>query len=108
MLVVEVDHVDAKPPQAGVTAGFHVLRSPVDAKEAPVGAAHIAELGGDDDMLAIARQTAPDELFVAADPVHVGGVEERDAQLDGAVDGSDRFVVVAPAIELRHPHAPQP
>ena len=37
----------------------------------------------------------PDEHLVGARPVHVGGVEEGDAELEGPVDGGDRLVVVA-------------
>jgi hypothetical protein len=40
--------------------------------------------------------------------VDVGGVEEIDAELDGAVDGGDRLAVVAGSIEVGHPHAAKP
>ena len=40
-----------------------------------------------------------------ADAVHLGGIEERHAELESAVDGRDRLRVVAFAVRLAHPHA---
>src|SRR5207253_916720 len=47
------------------------------------------------------------QLLVAADAVHVGGVEHRDAELERAMDGLDRLLVVAAAVEIGHAHAAQ-
>src|SRR5207249_10866313 len=58
-----------------------------------------------DDLVAPAADPAPDELLVGVGAVHVGGVEEVDAEVERAVDGRDRFAVVVRAVELRHPHA---
>ncbi len=46
-----------------------------------------------------------DELLVRAAAVHVGRVEEVDAELEGAVDRRDRLALVGRPVELRHPHA---
>src|SRR5881398_2239538 len=105
VLVVEVDRLEAEALQAPVARGAHVLRAPVDGAHPRVVAAHDAELGGDDDLLAPAAEGAPDQLLVGVRAVHVGGVEEGDAEVERAVDGGDRLVVVARAVELRHPHA---
>src|SRR5437867_669370 len=105
VLVVEVDRLDAEALQAPVACGAHVLRPPVDGAHPRVVAAHDAELGGDDDLVAPAADPAPDELLVGVGAVHVGGVEEVDAEVERAVDGRDRFAVVVRAVELRHPHA---
>ena len=48
---------------------------------------------------------AADEHLVVPGAVHVGGVEERDAELERAVDGRDRLVPVARAVALAHAHA---
>ena len=48
---------------------------------------------------------APDQLLVGVRAVDVGRVEQGDAEVERAVDGGDRLVVVARAVELRHAHA---
>src|SRR5581483_709093 len=48
-----------------------------------------------------------DELLVAAEAVHVGGVEEEDSELERPVDRRDRLLLVGRPIERRHPHAPE-
>src|SRR5205807_1259815 len=70
-----------------------------------VGVAHDAELGGQHDLVALALDGAADELLVGVGPIHVGRVEERDAQFDSPVDGDEGFVAVAGAVELAHAHA---
>ena len=47
----------------------------------------------------------PHELLVGEGTVDVGGVEEGDAELQGAVDCGHRFGVVTPGVEVGHPHA---
>ena len=105
MLVVEVDHVDAEPREARLARLPNVLRPAVDALERAVRVAHVAELRRDDDALAPPADRATDQLLVAAAAVHVGGVEERDADVERAVDRRDRLGLVAAAIEVRHTHA---
>jgi hypothetical protein len=68
-------------------------------------AAHIAELGRDDHVFAPSRQRAPDQTLVGERAVHVRGVEQVDAQLDGAMDGRDSLGFIARTVELAHPHA---
>ena len=51
------------------------------------------ELGGDDEAVALALDRLAEQLLVGERPVHLGGVEEGDAEIDRAVDGGDRFVV---------------
>ena len=46
-----------------------------------------------------------DELLVGEGAVHVGGVEEADAEVEGPVDGVDALLLVRRAVELAHPHA---
>jgi hypothetical protein len=36
--------------------------------------------------------------------IHIRGMDEIHALVDGALDGGNGFLVVALAIELRHPH----
>jgi hypothetical protein len=109
VLVVEVDVVDAQPPQRALAGLAQVLGLAADAALGGiVGIAHDGELRGQEDRLAAAGDGAPDQLLVLAEAVHVGRVEERDAQLQRAVDGTDGFGVVGGAVELGHAHAAEP
>ena len=81
-----------------------VLGARVDAPRLAL-LAHDAELRREDDVVAAVGDRGADKLLVLAGAVHVGGVEERDAELGGAVDRADRLLVVRGAVELRHAHA---
>ena len=92
--------------QRAVAGLAHVLGPPVDgARGRVVGVAHDAELGGDDRLVAVPGQRLADEHLVGVRPVHVGGVEEGDPELERPVDGGDGLVVVARPVEVGHPHA---
>ena len=67
----------------------------------------VAELGGENDLVPPAPDRLPHQALVGEGPVHVGGVEEGDAEVEGAVDGRDGLLVVAPGVEVAHPHAAQ-
>jgi len=56
VLVVEVDHVHAKPLEAGVAGGPHVVRLAADAGSLAVRTPGVAELGGNEHLLAHASQ----------------------------------------------------
>ncbi len=105
VLVVEVDVVDAEALEAGVAGGADVLRLAVDADPGAVGLALVAELGGELDLVAASGDGLADELLVGEGAVHVGRVEERHAQVEGAVDGVDALLLVRRAVELAHAHA---
>ena len=105
MLVIEVDDLDPEPLQARLAGRPHVIRPPAHAPEAAVLAADVAELGGEEHPVAAVGDGPADQLLVAADAVHVGGVEEVDAALDRLVDRRDRFGFVAGAVEFGHAHA---
>jgi hypothetical protein len=64
--------------------------------------AHAAvDLGREHDVVAPVLQRLADDLLGLAARVHVGGVDEVDPRVEGAVDDLDRVVVVrvAPAAE---------
>ena len=106
MLVVEVDVVDAEAVQRRRRSLPHVLRAAVDARgRLPSCLAHVAELGGEHDLVAAAADRLADQLLVGEGAVHIGGVEKIDAEIERAMDRGDRLVVVAAAIELGHAHA---
>ena len=108
VLVVEIDVVDAEALEAAFDRLPHVVRAAVD-PSAPWGRGALdAELGGDHDAVAPALDGAADEFLVGVRAVHVGRVEEGDAELERAVDGGDRLGLVPAGVELAHPHAAQP
>ena len=64
------------------------------------------ELRRDHDLIAERRQRFADELFVSEGAVDFGGVEERDAALDGGADQRDHLLLVhRRAIAEAHAHA---
>jgi hypothetical protein len=104
--VVEVDVVDAEALERGVTGGPDVVRGVVDRADAVD--APDAELGGQHHLVAAVLDGPADELLVVPAAVHVGGVEEVDAEVEGAVDDRDGLLLVALAVELGHAHAAEP
>jgi hypothetical protein len=99
--LVEVDAIRLQPAQA-------VLDLP---HQPPPGVAtHVAVLthrrmglGGEHDVVAAASgEGCADDLLGFAGRVHVGGVDEVDAGIEGAMDDGDRVVVVAVAPGAEH------
>ena len=108
MLVVEVDHVHAEPPQRVVAGPAYVVGGAVDPHARSVGTPLVAELGRHHDVLPAIRDRPADERLVDEGAVHVGRVQHRHAEVQCPVDGADRLGVVGGAVELAHPHATQP
>ena len=77
-------------------------------QEGAVLAALDAELGGQHHLVPAAGDRLADQPLVGERAVHVGGVEEGDAEVQGAVDGPFGLLLVAGAVELAHPHAAEP
>lgn len=102
--VVEVDVVGAQVAQGAVGRAADVLGGRVVPDEGAVVGELDPGLGGHDGRLAAAGQSLAEELLVAEGAVALGGVEEGDAQLQGAVDGGERFGLVGGAVVGAHPH----
>ena len=67
----------------------------------PVRALHVvAELGRDDEVVRAARERLTDDALARAQSVDVGGVEERDAGVDGSGEDSEGRLTVDPATEV--------
>jgi hypothetical protein len=54
-----------------------------------------SELRGDDGLIAAVLQSAPYEFLVDVGTVDLGGVDERDTELECPVNGADRLGVIA-------------
>jgi hypothetical protein len=108
VLVVEVDDVDAQPLERAVDGLADVLRTAVVAAGAhAVVVELVAELGGQHDLVAALGQHAGEQPLVGQGAVDVGGVEEGDAQVEGAVQRGGRLGVVEGAVPGAHAHAAQ-
>src|SRR5258708_7578885 len=51
---------------------------------------------------------APEQLLVCVRPVDIGRVKECDAELERAMNGRERFFIVASAVKVGHAHATEP
>ena len=107
VLVVEVDRVDAESLERGFARRAHVLRRAADAGALPVGRAQHPELRRQDDAVAVLTDEGPEQRLVVADAVGVGGVVERDPELERTIQRSQRFGVLGRTVSARHPHAAQ-
>src|SRR5205085_11882571 len=98
MDLVEVDRVDREPAQARLAlTQQRVALQGLHGRA--VRAFGLAALGEDERPLVEAGERAADDLLGVAEAVLGGGVDPVDAELERAVDGGDRLVVVllAPA-----------
>src|SRR5258706_15950208 len=69
--------------------------------------AHVPKFRGEEHPVASALDRAPDQLFVGSCPVGIGGDDQVDAEIDGAVNGRDRLGLVRLSVDSRHSHATQ-
>jgi hypothetical protein len=101
--LVEVDVVGAEPAQRVLDLGD----DPAPRDPAPVRIlTHRAEhLGGEHDVVATAFERLADDLLGLTGGVDVGGVDEVDAGVEGAVDDADRVVVIGIAPGAEHHRA---
>src|SRR5918995_639541 len=108
VLVVEVYALHAEPLERGLARPPDVLGPAVDTDPAPVLAPLVAELGGQDHLVAPVHDSFAHQFLVGERAVHVRRVEEGNAELYGALDRGYRLLFVPRAVELAHPHAPEP
>jgi len=106
VLVVQIDRVDAEALEAGVAGGANVSGRAVDAAKGCVGfVADDAEFCGEEDFISDTANGLADENFIVTVAVYVGGIEKGHAEIERAMDGSDRFGILTSAIEFGHAHA---
>src|SRR5262249_24306652 len=66
-----------------------------------------AELRRDDELVPPPLHRAAHQLFIKMRAVDVRRVEEVDAQLQRAIDGRQRLLLLPGPVEVAHPHAAQ-
>ena len=98
--VVEIDHLDLEPPQAGLACLDDVLGTAIGRRRA-TRRTDIAELGGEHDLIAPSLDGPADELLVHAVPVDVGGVDQVDPALERAVQARDHGIGARLAVDGR-------
>ena len=100
MLIIKIDGVDAEALQTGIAGLTDIFGTSVDAAPSAVSVAHDTKFSGDDDLVPMRAQCPADEDLVGERTVNVGGVEEVDTELNGAVDRGDGLGFVSGTIEL--------
>lgn len=86
--IVDVDAIDAEAPQARLDCPHHPMaREPAVSGTA---ADRIAELGGEDPVVAPVLDRTPHDLLGAAVGIDVGRVDEVDALVAGSIDDAAR------------------
>ena len=92
MNLIEVDVVGPEPFEAGVDRLDDVQARETDLVGAPSHAA--ADFGRDEQARATPGNRAPDQLFGFSGRVHIRGIDEVDAPIEGAMhDSIDRRLV---------------
>jgi hypothetical protein len=107
VLVVEVDVLDTEPLEAGVDALPHIFGPATDVHRA-TSVARDAELRGEHDLITPIRDRPTNEDLVVAVAVHVGGVEERHAQIKCPMNRRAGLIGIGRAVGLGHAHAAEP
>src|SRR5437899_10935189 len=88
MLIIKIDNVGSEALQTGFASGADVFGTPgYFASGRIFGPPHDSELRRDSDFVAPAANRLADEFLVAMRSVGVGGIPERDAELERAVQG---------------------
>jgi len=106
VLVIEVDVVDAQTAEAALDRAAHIGGRAVGDRRA-VRLAVDAELGGDEGFVTAPFQRLAQQDFIGVGAVHLGRVEQGDAQVERAVDHRDGLGLVRCAVKSAHAHTAQ-
>ena len=99
MLLIEIDVVGLQPRQAGFDGGHDV--APRRALPGAVRAHRLGVFGRQHDVLApVAKHLAENGLGAAHPGIDVGGIEQRDAEVDRPVDHLARGFEIAALAEI--------
>jgi hypothetical protein len=105
VLVIKAYHVYVKALETRLARRSHILPPSVDSPETAVLSSHTPKLARKDNMIPVTGYGPLDKLFVRPFAIHIRRIEKGDAELDGPVNGRDRFTFITGPIELRHAHA---
>src|SRR5262245_16356115 len=94
MDVIEIDGVDAHALEARLAGDRHIVGLAVDAAALSARTADIAELAGNEKLVALALDRLANQLLIDTGRIGIGRVEHRDAEVDAAVNSRDRLDVV--------------
>jgi hypothetical protein len=94
-----------EPAQGGLASRAHIVRLAIDADESAIGRPDIAELGGEHNPASTILDGFAHQLLVPAHSINVDGIKESDAELDSAVNGSDRLGFLSGSVKIAHAHA---
>src|SRR5208337_4395473 len=95
VLIIEVNGLNVQAPQAGFTGPAHVLGPAVDSQEATLWPPHVAELGGENNIIPPTLDSLPDQFLVVTRAVHVGGIQEIHTQVNREMNGGNRLLFVS-------------
>lgn len=106
MLIEEVDVIEPEPFERCVGNASHVFGRTVETRDMTRGARFEfeAEFRRHEYVRAPTAKRAAEQLFVRKRSVRLGGIEERDPEIERAMDRRDRFVVDERSIRLTHSH----
>src|SRR5437764_12232443 len=105
MLVVKIDAINAEPAQTRCARLLYVLWFAVNpAKSRRLRVTQDSKLCRDNSAMAFAANSASDQFLIRVRTINVGGIEKSNPQVDCAIDGGERFRIVAVAIKFRHAH----
>ncbi len=94
VLVEEVDGLDLETLERALNSLLDMHWTTVEAVPTAVRVDPESELGGDHHPVPEGCEGLTDELLVGEGAVDLGGVEERDAELDGGADDLDSFLSI--------------
>ena len=109
MLVVEVDDVEPESTERSVDRAGDLGGTEHATPGLALGRVDVlGELGGDHHPVCVRGQGFAEELLIDVRPVDLGGVEERDAEVDGPVQQRDHVLAIGHgAVAAGHGHAAQ-
>lgn len=90
MELEQLDPVEAQPPERRCHVISQRLGAGIVGPTSRLGGADDADLRGDEQIVGIRVERLGEQLLVRAPPVHVGGVDQGDAELDRPLRHGDR------------------
>lgn len=109
VLVVQVDVVDAQAPKGTLDRAAHVFRAPVEraAVRVAVAVEPVTELGRDGQGVPPPLDGLAEQNLAELRPVDVGGVEQRDTEVDRGIDDVLGLLLVIRACSRTKAHEAQ-